>query len=290
MEFDHVGGRCEISACNRHDYLTYRCDACGRTLCHDHRSYESHSCREGLEKLNRQKAVECPFCLRPFVVGRGEEINQVVSEHIDRGCPQQRREFKRCSMTGCKTRDPVCIRCNRCQKHFCIPHRLERDHSCSSNQTCVDGKRIPTQARGAGNNVTTPLGRPGIAAGDRFSLSVYFPRDSRRQPLHMFFSRNNTVGKVIDDICSLSNFDWASSSSDISASRPALFCVRPQHSVNQLPHLSRISDLQREGWLRDGDRVVLERQDCSAPELMAYVRTEAPPKPAGKKRRACVVM
>lgn len=61
MDFDdHIGGRCALKSCNLHDYLIYRCDACGLGFCHEHRTYDGHACGPGRYKLEKQRAVECP--------------------------------------------------------------------------------------------------------------------------------------------------------------------------------------------------------------------------------------
>mmetsp|Transcript_285 Transcript_285/g.303 ORF Transcript_285/g.303 Transcript_285/m.303 type:complete len:100 (+) Transcript_285:228-527(+) len=91
MEFDDIGGRCERRSCHVHDYLIYKCDSCGRFFCHEHRTYESHECKVGLHMRTKQQTVECPFCSRPFVVKRPEDVDRIVSQHIDKGCPKKKK-------------------------------------------------------------------------------------------------------------------------------------------------------------------------------------------------------
>jgi len=172
MEFDDIGGRCEQPSCLVHDYLIYRCDSCNRAFCHEHRTYESHECKVGLHMRSKQQTVECPFCSRPFVVKTPEDIDTIVSQHIDKGCPKRKRAFKKCSFLECSVRDPVAVLCKQCKLHYCLEHRLESDHNCKV-QTTVAAPRKPQQSRD--DQKVAPLGRNHIAKEQRFYFRVYFP-------------------------------------------------------------------------------------------------------------------
>jgi hypothetical protein len=50
------------------------------------------------------------------------------------------------------------------------------------------------------NSKNNPKGQSSIEEDDRFHLDVFFPIEGNQQPIHMFFSKNWRVGKIIDII------------------------------------------------------------------------------------------
>ncbi|VDL59757.1 unnamed protein product [Hymenolepis diminuta] len=117
------------------DFLPVQCSGCQKVFCKDHYRFESHSCPVGNPK-NRQVPV-CPLCGVPVPTGPNESADLKVGQHIDEACQSQPSRAlkgkifnKTCSVPGCKRKELVPIRCNRCQLNYCLSHRNEMDHNC----------------------------------------------------------------------------------------------------------------------------------------------------------------
>jgi len=45
MEFENLGGKCQLSYCKLKDFLPFECDKCKKTFCLEHKEYEKHDCK-----------------------------------------------------------------------------------------------------------------------------------------------------------------------------------------------------------------------------------------------------
>ncbi|XP_031573546.1 AN1-type zinc finger protein 2A-like [Actinia tenebrosa] len=139
MEFPHLGQHCTLKTCKQLDFLPMQCDACSETFCKDHVRYADHSCEQAYKKVNQVPI--CPLCHTPVPVPRGEQPDIKVGEHIDRDCQsdpavKKRNAFvNKCSVKGCKQKELIKVQCESCRENFCLKHRHEQDHSCSSLHT-----------------------------------------------------------------------------------------------------------------------------------------------------------
>ncbi|RKO90290.1 hypothetical protein BDK51DRAFT_13157, partial [Blyttiomyces helicus] len=83
-----------------------------------------------------RKAITCPVCSAVVPVKRGEDPNERVEAHIAAGCPNPGKSTtgvaytNACTFRGCGKKELVPIHCARCNRTFCIRHRLEADHKC----------------------------------------------------------------------------------------------------------------------------------------------------------------
>ncbi|XP_014784650.1 AN1-type zinc finger protein 2A isoform X1 [Octopus bimaculoides] len=158
MEFPHLGANCGESTCKMLDFLPMKCDACSQVFCRDHIQYATHKCPESYKKDNQVPV--CPLCNTPIGLKKGELPDVVIGHHIDNDCQsdpaRQRRKIyvNKCSFKGCKQKEMVPVRCDRCQKNYCLKHRHEQDHKCTSLQD--SGK---------------PMSRSGAAAAARAHIS-----------------------------------------------------------------------------------------------------------------------
>ncbi|XP_014670417.1 PREDICTED: AN1-type zinc finger protein 2A-like [Priapulus caudatus] len=138
MEFPHLGQQCSVTTCKQLDFLPMTCDACKTVFCKDHFVYARHNC-ESAYKKDVQVPV-CPLCNIPVPVKRGEAPDIGVGEHIDRDCQSDPAKEKRkvytnkCSVRGCKQKELVPVRCEKCRHNFCLRHRHETDHECKGFQ------------------------------------------------------------------------------------------------------------------------------------------------------------
>lgn len=69
----------------------------------------------------------------------------VVGRHIDSDCQsdpaKERRKVytNKCSMKGCKVKELIPVKCEKCHKNYCLRHRFEEDHQCQGFQDSGKG-------------------------------------------------------------------------------------------------------------------------------------------------------
>jgi predicted nucleic acid binding AN1-type Zn finger protein len=143
-EFYDLGAHCTIRECREKDFLPFECDLCHQKFCLKHRSYKEHNCAF-YEEADKNVPV-CPICQQIIPVQPSENVDAIVNEHIQKGCPkisaivterdlnltkEKKKELKGiryCGMEGC-TKKGI-IRCKFCGRVHCIEHRLDSDHEC----------------------------------------------------------------------------------------------------------------------------------------------------------------
>ncbi|XP_052797158.1 AN1-type zinc finger protein 2A-like isoform X2 [Mya arenaria] len=134
MELPHLGTHCHQKDCKQLDFLPMKCDACSMIFCNDHIHYATHSCPESYKKDNQVPV--CPLCNKPIPLKKGEVPDVVVGRHIDSDCQsdpaKERRKVytNKCSMKGCKVKEMIPVKCDKCQQNYCLRHRFEDDHQC----------------------------------------------------------------------------------------------------------------------------------------------------------------
>lgn len=138
MELPDIGKNCNLSSCNRLDFLPVKCDACSGIYCIEHYLYDAHRCEKSQAK-NFQVPV-CPLCSKPVATKRGQLPDIAVSQHIDQYCPQNeliksrnhkpKSNLQSCNFKSCKQKDLIYMECSDCKFKFCIKHRYPSDHSC----------------------------------------------------------------------------------------------------------------------------------------------------------------
>jgi len=115
MEFGNVGKHCAMPSCKQLDFLPFKCDACGKEFCLEHRTYEAHT---------------CPIYRDPNVVDTCEVCELRINHGEKHICPGKKKKTNRCNKQGCKKVELIPIFCSKCKKQFCIQHRNELDHEC----------------------------------------------------------------------------------------------------------------------------------------------------------------
>ncbi|XP_046853168.1 AN1-type zinc finger protein 2A-like [Xenia sp. Carnegie-2017] len=159
MEFPGLGKHCSLASCKRLDFLPMNCDACNKTFCSEHISYNTHNCQSAYKK-DVQVPV-CPLCNKPIPVKRGEPPDIKVGEHIDRDClsdpakENRKLNANRCSAKGCKKRELVPITCPSCRRNYCLRHRHPQDHNCTTAKSTnyLKLKNTNTKFDGGSQNV-----------------------------------------------------------------------------------------------------------------------------------------
>jgi len=131
MELPHIGKHC--TECNLLDMLPITCKACNKVFCKDHFEYSKHNCKK-VDQLDKRVPV-CPLCNKPVPILPGQTADEVVSRHISKGCnTKSTKTAFRCSLGGCKRKEWVEVKCEKCQKNFCLLHRHTQDHNCTGKK------------------------------------------------------------------------------------------------------------------------------------------------------------
>ncbi|EFC42534.1 predicted protein [Naegleria gruberi] len=239
-EFYDLGAHCCFDGCHEKDFLPFKCTHCGKTFCLNHRSFDAHKCSYLQEQGVVAPFCPLCNQVLPFRASERENPNDVVERHISSGkCPAMNQNASKqptsslssaemCALGGCGQKS--IIKCKGCNKSFCVEHRLDFDHNCDSLKkqksrsggsssigpfNIKSGSSVPItankwkgQRKDAGkllsnqfqNKPLFPVGQSSIATQDRYFLDVYFPINNQIQPIHMFFSKTWSVGKVLDKI------------------------------------------------------------------------------------------
>lgn len=128
-----IGTHCQYDYCNQLDFLPFFCQSCKQTFCLDHRTETAHHCTEAgaWAERRRQAALARPSA------GEGRQMRDLVTQ-------------KPCAARDCKTTVGTSlvpgVHCDRCNRDYCLKHRLGEEHDCKN---------------------LTPIGaRPGIGAGE----------------------------------------------------------------------------------------------------------------------------
>jgi len=179
-------------------------------------------------------APSCPICHQLIYVKPNEDINRVVTRHIDAGCPKEQSSVVNtfvCGARGCHVSDlSEKIVCSNCHIAFCLKHRLPADHKCTKipqtsgtsekdtkqqpepDFTSILKKKIeetikkyssatPTTRKQYVNNMkSTATGDQKVPADKRFYLEVLYPVAMNIQPKMFFFDQSKRFGQVLDHV------------------------------------------------------------------------------------------
>mmetsp|Transcript_13436 Transcript_13436/g.32955 ORF Transcript_13436/g.32955 Transcript_13436/m.32955 type:complete len:197 (+) Transcript_13436:270-860(+) len=150
---------CSFPGCNKVDFLPFKCDACSRLYCLEHRSYQAHACPEA--KSKDFTVVICPDCKKGLRVPASEtDLDGVLTKHKQTECPGKKK-VDRCAVCKCKLTLTNRFECPHCGKMLCLKHRFEEEHDC-----------VPLASRGgppfsAGPVPGSSLGGAGGAGGKK---------------------------------------------------------------------------------------------------------------------------
>ncbi|KAF1946936.1 AN1 zinc finger protein [Clathrospora elynae] len=114
-DVEAIGAHCQMEYCHVLDLLPFICGSCRGTYCLDHRTEYAHKCpKEG--KWARLSANQAP--------------------HTDTSSfpkPSLHNRDQQCSDPACKTLIyTTSVHCARCNRHYCLKHRMEEEHSCKN--------------------------------------------------------------------------------------------------------------------------------------------------------------
>ncbi|KXN72514.1 hypothetical protein CONCODRAFT_68923 [Conidiobolus coronatus NRRL 28638] len=133
VELHHIGANCNLSNCNKLDFLPFKCPNCRKEYCDEHYHPEQHGCKAPAPIVD-VVVPTCPVCNQPVPFKRGEDPNIAVNNHISRNCknpPSPTPNSKVCQLPACKAKTVVAQICSDCKKSFCMKHRFPQDHKCT---------------------------------------------------------------------------------------------------------------------------------------------------------------
>ncbi|PHH83505.1 hypothetical protein CDD82_56 [Ophiocordyceps australis] len=114
-----VGKHCQYEYCRQLDFLPFVCQSCSKTFCLDHRTEMAHECSKAGAWAERRRKAQLS---QPFI-GQGKMVHDRVSQ-------------KPCASPECKTTVGTSlapgVHCKTCNRDYCLKHRLQEDHACSS--------------------------------------------------------------------------------------------------------------------------------------------------------------
>jgi len=226
------GKHCSFDECKQFDFLPFQCEACNKTFCLQHRLQRDHKCTEK-ENENINIIPTCPICNQLIDIKLNEDMNLKINQHIDSQCQDYvivENKKPACAYTKCKAMKAP-IECKACHKFFCPQHRFPSDHECthynednsnSNNDLNKRGKdllasygivkpNIPKPNSNNNYNVdmskerlrmkNVAIGNKNVELQHRFYVHVLFSKTINKKEITMFFNKNKTVGRVLDEIC-----------------------------------------------------------------------------------------
>lgn len=125
-----VGKHCQFDYCNQLDFLPFYCQSCAKTFCLDHRSETAHKCSHAGAWAERRRQAN----LAKPSIGAGRPLRDKISQ---KPCAHASPACK----TVIGTSLTPGVHCDRCNRDYCLKHRLQEDHDCK-NLTPL-GARVP---------------------------------------------------------------------------------------------------------------------------------------------------
>ena len=121
-DLDSIGAHCQSPFCHQLDFLPFRCDSCHGTYCLDHRSETAHNCPKAGEWARNRRRKEVGVI--------SSTTGLAAAKKPDLASGQQ------CSEVKCKTFvdgvGNVGVRCEGCNRMYCLKHRMREGHDCKN--------------------------------------------------------------------------------------------------------------------------------------------------------------
>lgn len=204
MEF---GSHCSVQECSLLDFLPFTCTACLQIYCKEHRFSDAHNC-SAWSKLDKT-VIFCKKCNQIL------QEEQLLSEHLESNCTigiYLQQKSPECNLENCTNKS--FINCKYCNLSYCILHRHLQDHKCKSLSSekptltrvelpVVPLSNITIKKKSSKNPVIELMKLKAKATGDvkiPVADRVYFTISLPKKQVVMYFSKNWTVGKVVDKI------------------------------------------------------------------------------------------
>jgi AN1-type zinc finger protein 1 len=257
MEFFTLGKHCTI--CKVIDYLPFTCEHCQETYCVDHRTVKDHECKKYVEVKKESK--------------------QIVEK------------LHSCKIKNCE--EASLSNCKKCKNRYCLDHLKEKDHKCLNTKTIKEifeenrikrelEKKIQAEKElkklseefgvkkillkkpiirksdekiKFSNTKETAIGNANISEDERFYFKVFFPFDSKLQPIHYFTKKSISIGKLLDDIAYFGEIDnTIFNRNDVK--KLNLYNLK---TLECIEYKKCFSELEKEKLLKQNSYLILER-------------------------------
>ncbi|KAL0480819.1 AN1-type zinc finger protein, partial [Acrasis kona] len=299
-EFYNIGKHCDHTSCHQKDFLPFTCELCKKTLCLDHRDFADHDCIKIEQQLAESTIPVCPVCDKPVSKRfPTEDNNLVISRHWESGqCNKKKQKLNkpRCNQAGC-TQHKLLIECKSCQHSYCLTHRLQEDHVCNKTEkqpsivTTLRSlhrekqikklysefkvepvrskksfikRRKPSEIVEFANTWNTSF-MPGpdkmnMDDSNKIFVSVYYPLDSKIQPIRMYLDSRWSVGKAMDTIADFVNISNNNNKLPEDSEQRLNLYVLDTKDIHPLTNSVTLSELVSNQILRSKETtLVLER-------------------------------
>lgn len=120
-DVEAIGAHCQMTFCRQLDFLPFKCESCKGKFCLDHRTKSAHQCPNAGEWARRRA-----------------QANQIPSSRGYTGSsrPNILTHEQQCSDPSCKTLVNTGlvpgVHCEKCNRTYCLKHRLTYDHNCAN--------------------------------------------------------------------------------------------------------------------------------------------------------------
>ncbi|RMD42268.1 hypothetical protein DV735_g2849, partial [Chaetothyriales sp. CBS 134920] len=123
-DVEAIGAHCQMAFCHQLDFLPFRCDSCHLTFCLDHRSETAHKCAKEGEWARRRD-------------GRTSQTSTSTTTATTTLSQKPTLQTgTQCYQTQCRTfvdsGRNTGVRCSRCNRTYCLKHRMQEDHDCKN--------------------------------------------------------------------------------------------------------------------------------------------------------------
>ncbi|OAL47855.1 hypothetical protein IQ07DRAFT_514777 [Pyrenochaeta sp. DS3sAY3a] len=139
-DLEAIGAHCQLEYCHVLDFLPFKCQSCKGTFCLDHRTETAHKCtNEGAwaRARTQRSNANLTFPAKPTLHTHDQQ----------------------CSDPSCKTLINTGlvpgVHCTRCNRGYCLKHRMEEDHNCKN--LIPIGARPKNQIQERGQSALTKL-------------------------------------------------------------------------------------------------------------------------------------
>ncbi|KAK4548210.1 hypothetical protein LTR36_010079 [Oleoguttula mirabilis] len=120
-DVEAIGAHCQMTFCHQLDFLPFRCDSCKGKFCLDHRTETAHQCPKAGEWARRRVQAQQTSSNRAYTPTPKPSI--LTHE-------------QQCSDPACKTliNTPLVtgVHCDKCNRSYCLKHRLTYEHNCAN--------------------------------------------------------------------------------------------------------------------------------------------------------------
>ncbi|KAI9004643.1 hypothetical protein BC832DRAFT_557649 [Gaertneriomyces semiglobifer] len=269
-----VGKHCAFTGCSQLDFLPFTCGSCKEFFCLEHRTPIAHHCEKWSAK---DKVVSiCHKCHAILPSDKTEDLEA----HLATCSPTTAKT--QCSLATCHQLTLFPSTCLKCHDKFCLQHRHPPDHQCpgpknqdkekpavlkeferqmleraaqkpntSAVKTKVKKKNLTLELMKLKQKAT---GDQSVPQPSRIYLWVHLPKPAS-SPIPLFFSKEHTIGRMVDSISVAGNVKNVNNNGDASQ-RLTLFDA--QNGV-ALSNTATMDALVKEKVLSNGGDIIMER-------------------------------